>query len=76
VTCERGLEDYMICTNCSIVFHNNNDDSHDVSVHFNLNKELAYACSKKCAEKIAMRSLIDHMKRKRHNDETKTASKG
>lgn len=72
MTCERGLKDYMICTNCSIVFHN---DPHDVSDHFNLNEGLAYACSQKCAEKIRMSSLIDHMKRKRH-DEKKTARQG
>ncbi len=72
MTCERGMRDYMICTNCNVVFHN---DPEDVSDYFNLNEGLAYACSQACAEKLRMGSLIDHMKRKA-NYETKTASKG
>jgi len=58
----------MICSNCNKVFHKRHPHD-DVGDYFNLSEGLAHACSQKCAEKIRMGSLIDHMKR---NNDKKT----
>ena len=49
MTCERGLRDYMICTECHSVFTEN---AIEIGEMFNCTSDTALVCSEKCREKI------------------------
>ncbi len=49
MTCERGLRDYMICTECHSVFTEN---AIEVGEMFNCTSDTALVCSEKCRERI------------------------
>ena len=49
MTCERGLRDYMICTECHCVFH---EGEIEIGEMFNCRDDIALVCSEKCREKI------------------------
>ena len=49
MTCERGLRDYMICTECHTVFTENEIEIGEL---FNCSPDTTVVCSKKCEEKI------------------------
>ena len=49
MTCERGLRDYMICTEChTIITH----DAIGIGELFNCREDIALVCSEKCREII------------------------
>ena len=47
MTCERGLRDYMICTECHSVF---TDNAIEVGEMFNCSPDTSVVCSEKCKE--------------------------
>jgi len=49
MTCERGLRDYMICTECHSVFTEN---AIEIGEMFNCTSDTALVCSEKCRERI------------------------
>ena len=49
MTCERGLRDYMICTECHTVFTENEIE---IGEMFNCSPDTSVVCSEKCREKI------------------------
>ena len=49
MTCERGLKDYMICTECHSVF---TQDAIEIGEMFNCASDTALVCSEKCERKI------------------------
>jgi len=49
MTCERGLKDYMICTNCHTIF---TEKAIEVGHLFNCRSDLAVVCSLKCKEQV------------------------
>ena len=49
MTCERGLRDYMICTECHSVFTEN---AIEIGEMFNCTSDTALVCSEKCKERI------------------------
>ena len=49
MTCERGLRDYMICTECHTIFTENEIG---IGEMFNCRDDIALVCSEKCREKI------------------------
>ena len=49
MTCERGLRDYMICTECHTVFTENEIEIGEL---FNCRPETSVVCSEKCRERI------------------------
>ena len=49
MTCERGLRDYMICTECHSVFTEN---AIEIGEMFNCTSDTALVCSEKCKDKI------------------------
>mgnify|MGYP001281493707 FL=1 len=49
MTCERGLRDYMICTECHSVFTEN---AIEIGEMFNCTSDTALVCSEKCEKKI------------------------
>ena len=49
MTCERGLKDYMICTECHTVFTENEIE---IGEMFNCSPDTSVVCSEKCRERI------------------------
>ena len=49
MTCERGLRDYMICSECHSIFTKN---AIEVGELFNCSPDTSVVCSEKCREKI------------------------
>ena len=49
MTCERGLRDYMICTECHTVF---TEGEIEIGEMFNCSPDTSVVCSEKCREKI------------------------
>jgi len=49
MTCERGLRDYMICTECHTVFTENEIE---IGEMFNCSPDTSVVCSEKCKERI------------------------
>ena len=49
MTCERGLRDYMICTECHTIFTENEIE---IGEMFNCSPDTSVVCSEKCREKI------------------------
>ena len=49
MTCERGLRDYMICTECHTVFTENEIEIGEL---FNCSPDTSVVCSEKCRERI------------------------
>ena len=49
MTCERGLKDYMICTECHSVF---TQDAIEIGEMFNCSPDTSVVCSEKCKERI------------------------
>ena len=49
MTCERGLRDYMICTECHTVFTGNEIE---IGEMFNCSPDTSVVCSEKCKERI------------------------
>ena len=49
MTCERGLKDYMICTECHTVF---TEGEIEIGEMFNCSPDTSVVCSEKCKEKI------------------------
>ena len=49
MTCERGLRDYMICTECHRIFTEN---AIEIGEMFNCTSDTALVCSEKCEKKI------------------------
>ena len=49
MTCERGLRDYMICTNCHRIFTENEIG---IGEMFNCREDIALVCSSECEKKI------------------------
>ena len=49
MTCERGLKDYMICTECHTVFTENEIE---IGEMFNCSPDTSVVCSEKCKERI------------------------
>ena len=49
MTCERGLRDYMICTECHSVFTEN---AIEIGEMFNCTSDTARVCSEKCRDRI------------------------
>ena len=49
MTCERGLRDYMICTECHTVF---TEGEIEIGEMFNCSPYTSVVCSEKCREKI------------------------
>ena len=49
MTCERGLKDYMICTECHIIITR---DAIGIGELFNCREDIALVCSEICREKI------------------------
>ena len=49
MTCERGLRDYMICTECHTVFTENEIE---IGEMFNCSPDTSVVCSEKCRERI------------------------
>ena len=49
MTCERGLRDYMICTECHTVFTENEIE---IGEMFNCTSDTALVCSEKCRDRI------------------------
>ncbi len=49
MTCERGLRDYMICTECHSVFTEN---AIEIGEMFNCTSDTALVCSEKCRDRI------------------------
>ena len=49
MTCERGLRDYMICTECHTVFTENEIE---IGEMFNCSPDTSVVCSEICEEKI------------------------
>ena len=49
MTCERGLRDYMICTECHSVFTEN---AIEIGEMFNCTTDTALVCSEKCRDRI------------------------
>ena len=49
MTCERGLKDYMICTECHTVFTENEIEIGEL---FNCSPDTSVVCSEKCEERI------------------------
>ena len=49
MTCERGLRDYMICTNCHRIFTENEIG---IGEMFNCREDIALVCSPECEKKI------------------------
>ena len=49
MTCERGLRDYMICTECHSVFHS---DAIEVGENFNCSPDTSVVCSVECEKKL------------------------
>ena len=49
MTCERGLRDYMICTECHTVFTEN---AIEIGEMFNCTSDTALVCSEKCRDRI------------------------
>ena len=49
MTCERGLRDYMICTECHTVFTEN---AIEIGEMFNCSSDTALVCSEKCRDRI------------------------
>ena len=47
MTCERGLRDYMICTECHSIF---TDNAIEVGEMFNCSPDTSVVCSEKCKE--------------------------
>ena len=47
MTCERGLRDYMICTNCHTIFH---CDAIEVGEIFNCSPDTSVVCSSECEQ--------------------------
>ena len=45
MTCERGLRDYMICTECHTVFHS---DAIEIGEIFNCSAHTSVVCSSEC----------------------------
>ena len=49
LTCERGLKDYMICTECHTVFTENEIEIGEL---FNCSPDTSVVCSEKCRDRI------------------------
>ena len=49
MTCERGLRDYMICTECHSVFTEN---AIEIGEMFNCSPDTSVVCSEKCRDRI------------------------
>ena len=49
MTCERGLKDYMICTECHTIITR---DAIGIGELFNCREDIALVCSEICREKI------------------------
>ena len=49
MTCERGLRDYMICTECHTVFTENEIE---IGEMFNCSPDTSVVCSEKCRDRI------------------------
>ena len=49
MTCERGLKDYMICTECHSVF---TQDAIEIGEMFNCSPDTSVVCSEKCRDRI------------------------
>ena len=49
MTCERGLRDYMICTECHSVFTEN---AIEIGEMFNCTSDTALVCSEECKDRI------------------------
>ena len=49
MTCERGLKDYMICTECHTVFTENEIE---IGEMFNCSPDTSVVCSEKCRDRI------------------------
>ena len=49
MTCERGLRDYMICTECHTVFTGN---AIEIGEMFNCRDDIALVCSEICRDRI------------------------
>ena len=49
MTCERGLRDYMICTECHTVF---TEGEIEIGEMFNCSPDTSVVCSEICEEKI------------------------
>ena len=49
MTCERGLRDYMICTECHTVFTENEIEIGEL---FNCSPDTSVVCSEKCRDRI------------------------
>ena len=49
MTCERGLRDYMICTECHSIFTEN---AIEIGEMFNCTSDTALVCSEKCRDRI------------------------
>ena len=49
MTCERGLRDYMICTECHTIFTEN---AIEIGEMFNCSPDTSVVCSEKCRERI------------------------
>ena len=49
MTCERGLRDYMICTECHTVF---TEGEIEIGEMFNCSPDTSVVCSEKCRERI------------------------
>ena len=49
MTCERGLRDYMICTECHSVFTEN---AIEIGEMFNCSPDTSVVCSEKCRARI------------------------
>ena len=52
MTCERGLRDYMICTECHSVF---TQDAIEIGELFNCSPDTSVVCSEKCEKKLRER---------------------
>ena len=49
MTCERGLREYMICTECHTIITR---DAIGIGELFNCRDDIALVCSEKCRERI------------------------
>ena len=54
MTCERGLRDYMICTECHRIFTEGDATRNAIEIGemFNCTSDTALVCSEKCRERI------------------------